>query len=367
MSVRFAMILCLILAVASCHKKPGPSVDLQVSVSYNQPTEEVTPVTASADIVKEDCEDVQKELAKLEEADEDDAVSLLHRVELLFSHPSCDGGEDSLSSAMLLANVAIKQLAELHPNAPDGIVFFARVKIVFALRPELNISKTVITLIDIYQSIDEEDVGTIVYAFERLHALETSSEFTRLMNEAILREALVYSYRHQTETNPALAAVIGTNPFDRVKDRLEFSEDIVDCFEAHDSSVIPPSFFADTHLNAEEQQELLTYAITPDELEGLADELDVRAKSFVVAGHDLVKVKMAVIEALVKNDLFADALAFANKRFDAAYVSSLEDRLTKILRERGCYTLTEDADGRKVRKYDFTKTCGSASEEVTEE
>lgn len=368
MFVRFMLILCTLFAVVACHSKASISINGSIPVVV----EEIDPAKVSTSTTAENCGKVRNELSRLDEQDENDDYVMIKRLELLSRHAYCTETAEWESSAMKLARVSIQNLADLHPNESEWESYFKQIKAVFALRPDAHISKAVTELIDLYQAIDTNLASTIVRANARL--MESSfygfSDLRCLVTDAVLREAMVYNYRHASAADHELDGVIGADPYGRVKDRLEFAKDIVDCFQNQDERAMPLVFFFDTYMDAAQRAELLIYVLAPsDEVSknDLSDELDQRAQTYVAAGYDVTQVNAAVIEVFIEQDLFSDALAFSHKHFDETYTERLEDRLMKLLRDRGCYSMMEDPDGHKMRVFDFKQTCSHEEEDETEE
>lgn len=372
MFVRFMLILCILFSFVACHSKASISVNAFAPVTAEIAViEEIDPAKASTPTNTENCSKVQAELSKLYSADEEDDYTMIKILEIMSQHTSCVIAVDLESCAMKLARASIKNLADEHPNQPEWASYFKQVKAAFALRPDAHISKAVTELIDLYQSIETNQVSTIVRANARL----TESSFygfpdlRSMVIRAVLREAMVYDYRHASSADHELDGVIGADPYGRDNDPLEFAKDIVDCFQNQDERAIPLVFFSDTHYDAVHRAELLAYVLAPSDevsIDDLPVELDHRAETYVAAGYEVTQVNAAVIDVFIEQDLFSDALGFSHKHFDETYTSRLEDRIMKLLHDRGCYSVMEDPDGHKMRVYDFKQTC-SHEEDETEE
>lgn len=372
MFVRFMLILGVSLAFAGCHVKASISSASSASVSSkDQVEEEVDPASVVTETNAGGCNSLI-ETHKISPTVEEELEETLTHVKYELQQSSCYHLEDRMSDAFLLARLSIAYMTSGHPNDSDVGVQIRQATDILKLQPNFTGVKISLELIALYQSIDAENPRTIVQANTRLMAIEPFdhvAESIRLVKEAIMREALVYTYRFPKDSNPELDGVIGAYPYDHVKDRFAFAKQIVECFEDHDSRVVPVSFLTEVGLDSEQRKELLAYMIVPpaDIVDGdYADALDRRAESYVGAGYEVTQVNAVVIDLFIEEDLFVDALAFANKHFDETHASHVEDRLMKLMRERGCYSVMEDADGHKMRMFDFKNGCDSSSNEEEE-
>ncbi|MCX6714676.1 MAG: hypothetical protein NTX72_02590 [Candidatus Uhrbacteria bacterium] len=352
---------------AGCHIKGSATSSDSPSSSNDQIVEEAIIPIAPTETHAEKCE-YPVIVVELPLTKEDDLASQVKRVKHMFLHPTCYAEDDRVFDTRNLLRATVAVMIDEHPNAtPSALI--AQAKEVFTLQPEMRFSKMALELIDLYHSIDTEKARTIVQASVRLFAIESSPDIVesiRLVKESLMREALVYTYRHSAESHPELDGVIGAYPFDHVKDRFQFAKDVVECFDKHDSRAIPVSFLSEVRLDVVQRKELLVYMLAPAakvEDADYADVLDRRAETYVAAGYDAAQVNAATIDVFIEEDLFADAIQYANKHFDEAHVAHVEDRLMKIMRERGCYSIMEDADGHKMRTFDFKRGCDSLSNE----
>lgn len=367
MFVRSLLVCCSLFVMIGCHAKVTASSSDSPSGPNDQVREEAIIPIAPTETHVEKCT-YPVILVDLPLTSEDDLASQVKRVKHMFLHPTCYTEDDRVFDALNLLRATVSVMVAEHPDTKYSTLI-AQARDVFALRSEMRIAKVALELIALYHLIDTEKVRTIVQADTRLLAIESSpdiAESIRLVKEALMREALVYTYRHATESQTELDGVIGAYPYDRVKDRLQFAKNVDECFEEHDSRVIPVSFLNDVRLDVAQRNELLVFMLAPSsEVEDAdyADELDRRAKMYVTAGYDATQVNAATIDTFIEEDLFADAIKYANKHFDEMHVLYVEDRLMKIMRERGCYSIMEDADGHKMRTYDFKRGCDSSSNE----
>lgn len=268
-----------------------------------------------------------------------------------------------------LARAAIAAMAEAAPNDELLAQKVFRAKQLFMLDTDsqsLYLTQTTIKLIHLYQLMNHGYALSRPLSFRDAHrqlsAIEPTKDtedLIRQVHEAILREAIVYQYQHRLESDPDLDAVIGVYPFDRVSDRMEFAKSIVDRFDASETRALPKSFLSDACHDAECRSKLLVYLVAPnaDEDEDYVEALDRRAKTYVNAGYDVTEVNAAAVQDLIEGDQFSDALAYAGKHFDKAYVANTETRIMKIMRSRGCYSVMENPDGHKYSLFDFKRGC----------
>lgn len=368
MFVRFMLILGVSLAFASCHVKAATSsVYSCIPVSSeDQVDKEVEPASTATKTNADGCNSLV-EVHKISPTVEEEFEETLTHVKYELQQPSCYHLEDRVSDALLLARLSIAYMTSAHPNDSTVNMRIRQATDILKQQPNLTGIKISLELIALYKSIDTENPRTIVQANMRLMAIESFNdvaESIRLVKEALMREALVYTYRFPKDSNPELDGVIGAFPYDRVKDRFAFAKQIVECFEEHDSRVVPVSFLTEVRLDPEQQKELLAYMLVPPAditNEDYADTLEHRTESYVGAGYEVTQVNAVVVDLFIEGDLFAEALAFANKHFDETHASHVEDRLMKLMRERGCYSIMEDADGHKTRMFDFKRGCDSSS------
>lgn len=370
MLVRSMLILFTMISIAGCRDKRTVSVDLTLSTTHTYPANDVSSDSEEAALI---CNDARAKVALLVGADEEENIKLDERVELMLLNTSCFPAHDVDVAVATLAQTEIEVMCELHPNQAFQLRRDTWLKELFARRMGDPVARTAHELIDLYQAVDAEKPQTIADADKRLQKIESypaTSEMIRLTKEALMREALVCQYRNPTTDTSVLDSVIGAYPFDRVKDRYAFAKSVVDCFQQHDERAIPVSFLPETRLDPKDRAKMLIYILTPMESDAddeIASNLDRRLETYVSAGYDVTEVNAAAVEMFVEQNLFAEALAFANKNFDEAHTARLEDRFMKLLRERGCYSVIEDPDGHKMRMYNFKQACSSEPEESVEE
>ena len=280
----------------------------------------------------------------------------------------CFSSSDHAFVIVQLAQTAIAAMTEVAPHDEEMIQRIKRAKVCLGIEPDAIIAKTATKLIDLYQFLDVEYSSRFREVYRQLDTLESNKEtdeMIRQMREALMREALVFMYRYRIDSHPDLDPVIVVYPFDHVNNRIVFAKSIVDRFDAYKLGALPKSFVNDVCRDDACRKELLIYLVSPniDDDEDYAEALDRRAMTYIQAGYDVTEVNQAAVEDLIESDLFANALAYANKHFDATHAVSTEDRLMKMLRARGCYSVLEDPDGHKLRLFDFTRACASTEEE----
>lgn len=353
----------MMFLAAGCH----------VKVSNQEPPllEQIEPAQTDTKIMEEDCSSVKACLLNQPiRKDDEEGAAILKRTRYVFSHPSCFSKKDLDFHAESLARVTIDELTCVENMSKDRVadLSFIEAKSIFVMQADLLVSKITLELLDAYQAIDRTQAHTIVQAHVRAQAIVCSEEIASLVysvKEAILREALVFTYRHTVQENSILDGVIGAYPYDRVNDRFQFAKDVIDRFDEEETRALPRSFLDEVGLTGEQRTELLIYLVAPnvDDDEDYADALDRRAMTYVAAGYDVTEVNAAAVEDLIESDQFADALAYAGKHFDSAHVSNTETRIMKIMRSRGCYSVMENPDGHKYSLFDFRRGCEDACEE----
>jgi len=314
------------------------------------------------------------ELIPIVKTQEQDLELVTKHVKHMVSRPSCFSPDDYLSNTLLLIRLTIAELVSLRPEHSD-VESIANAKAVFALQPNVPYARAALELIRLYQSVDAKNPLTILNASKSLQetsVLPELQESMHLVKEALIREALVYTYLHVRDQNHMLDAVIGPFVFDRVKDRFAFAKDVVDAFdEQFSSGAVPLVFLSDVELDASQRKELLIYLITPaGELERTEypNAVETRAATYMAAGYDVTEVNAAAVDILTDADLFGKAIAYARKHYNEQQISQTEDCLISILRDRGCYAIAEDADGNKTYVYDFARSCRDTAnaDETTE-
>ena len=370
MVLRISTVLCLALLCLGCRVKTSSTTNssgttsssgysIQYGLGGTGPViEEIMTPDASTSTDVENCNCVYLKLQAFTSTDKDDkSIVVLERAAFMYRHPTCVYDVPLEHHAKHLADSVIQELATAHPNDPAQREFFVEAKTALSLAPDAQLAKTVVELIDLYQSIDTDRAPTILAASKRLYALEhanVASELTQSIREALMREAMVYMYRHSSDPIDTLDAVIGAYPFSHVKNRFLFAIDIVECFRNLDTRAMPIAFLKEPELDAESRAKLLVALLRPDNnTEDFADDLDRRAETYVAAEYNPPEVQEAVISILIEKGLYADVLAFANKHFDDTHITHLEDRLMKHMRTHGHYSILEDPDGHKLHLYDF--------------
>jgi len=357
---RFVLIPCVLLAMAGCHAKfshtpAESSSDSPMLVQIDIPPESTK--------TQADTCDHPVHVRNMDSTDEEEvAIAIMEYADVSLHHPSCYSETDRSHFALQLARAYVREMVEEQPGALTHEMQWKKIRSLFALQPQLPVAKTALELMDLYQSIDSELTRTFVEAYARLSAIEPTKEMAesiRQVKEAIVREALVFTYRHEADQNRELDAVIGAYPYDRVQDRIAFAKSVIDAFDWQGFRAMPRTFLDEVGLNSAGRTEVLVYLVAPnvDEDEDYADALDRRAQTYVNAGYDVTEVNAAAVTDLIESDQFADALAYAHKHYDEGQIGNLETRLMKIMRSRGCYSIMENPDGHKYPLYDFKRGC----------
>lgn len=298
-------------------------------------------------------------------------------LQYMFDSPSCFSEDERMHADTTTARAWVRQFTEdVSPDALRDNPSYQLFKTYITENEKNTRTGLVASLTDVYILIDQEKPDTLLNMMRAYKTARDSSLMDHVVEQvfgrAIQREVYVYLFRHSTESLANVEEAFKECVFQSIENRIVFAKEIVRRFEELDTRTLPPAFLDEfSHepgntFNKEVRKELLSYAISPhdNDLQYL-DTLDARAQLYVEAGYDVTEVQAAVANVLEKKP--AIMLAYAHRHSDDQRVMALETQVMNQLRKQGCYSILEDADGHKMRLYDFSSACAQGLKEDEED